>query len=269
MPYVKILDKNIYYREYGSGEPIVFLNGMMMSTSSWTPFAKIVSKDYRMITVDLLDQGRSDSCEDNYTIDTQVEFLNQFLKKLNLKKVHILGTSYGGKVALTFAIKHPTKVKSLILSNTDSYTTNIMRDIGRGWIYGASTLDGEIFSTLIMPYIYSYHYYEKNYEEIKAKGKTFEKMLNEEWYQRFKRGIESARNFNVYDELKNIKSPTLIISSEFDIITPIGYQKLIHEEIEGSKWIIIKRAGHASMYEKPEEFISIVMDFLESIKNIQ
>ena len=269
MPYVKILDKNIYYREYGSGEPIVFLNGMMMSTSSWTPFAKIVSKDYKMITVDLLDQGRSDSCEDNYTIDTQVEFLNQFLKKLNLEKIHILGTSYGGKVALTFAIKHPTKVKSLILSNTDSYTTNIMRDIGRGWIYGASTLNGEVFYTLVMPYIYSYHYYEKNYEEIKAKGKTFKKMLNEEWYQRFKRGIESARNFNVYGKLKSIKSPTLIISSEFDIITPIGYQKLIYEEIKGSKWIIIKRAGHASMYEKPEEFISIVMEFLESIKNRQ
>ncbi len=90
MPYVKILDKNIYYREYGSGEPIVFLNGMMMSTSSWTPFAKIVSKDYKMITVDLLDQGRSDSCEDKYTIDTQGgEFLNQFLGELNLKKKFI------------------------------------------------------------------------------------------------------------------------------------------------------------------------------------
>lgn len=269
MPYVKILDKNIYYREYGSGEPIVFLNGMMMSTSNWTPFAKIVSKDYKMITVDLLDQGRSDSCEDKYTIDTQGEFLNQFLKKLNLKKVHILGTSYGGKVALTFAIKHPTMVKSLILSNTDSYTTNIMKDIGKSWVYGASTLEGEIFSTLIMPYMYSYEYYEKNYKDIKTIRKIFDNILDKEWYQRFKRGIESARNFNVYDELKNIKSPTLIISSEFDIITPIGYQKLIHEEIEGSKWIIMKGVGHASMYEKPEEFISIVMDFLESIKNRQ
>ncbi len=103
---------------------------------------------------------------------------------------------------------------------------------------------------------------KKNYKDIKTIRKIFDNILDKEWYQRFKRGgIESARNFNVYDELKNIKSPTLIISSEFDIITPIGYQKLIHEEIEGSKWIIIKRAGHASMYEKPEEFISIVMDF--------
>ena len=66
MPYIKILDKKIYYKEYGDGEAIVFLNGMMMSTNSWSPFTKEVSRDYRMITVDLLDQGRSDSSEYNY-----------------------------------------------------------------------------------------------------------------------------------------------------------------------------------------------------------
>ncbi len=107
MPYVKILDKNIYYREYGSGEPIVFLNGMMMSTSSWTPFAKIVSKDYKMITVDLLDQGRSDSCEDKYTIDTQGEFLNQFLGELNLKKSSYIGNFIWWESSFNFCHKAP------------------------------------------------------------------------------------------------------------------------------------------------------------------
>lgn len=266
MPYMNIMNKNIYYKEYGSGDPIVFLNGMMMATNSWSPFTKEVSRDYRMITVDLLDQGRSDSSEYNYTIDTQVEFLKQFLDQLDLERTHILGTSYGGKVALSFAVKYPSKVKSLILSNTDCYTTNIMNDIGKSWAYGASTLDGEVFSTLVMPYIYSYEYYENNYEDIKSKGKAFDNILDKEWYKRFKRGIESASNFDVYHELKNIKSPTLIISSEFDIITPIGYQKLIHEAIEGSRWVIMKGVGHASMYEKPEEFISIVLEFLKSIK---
>ncbi|MCF6460983.1 alpha/beta fold hydrolase [Clostridium sp. Cult3] len=263
MPYMNIMNKNIYYKEYGSGDPIVFLNGMMMATNSWSPFTRKLSKDYRTITVDLLDQGRSDSSEDSYNIDVQVEFLKQFLQELNLEKVHLLGTSYGGKVALSFATKYPSNIKSLILSNTDSYTTNIMNDIGKGWIYGASTLDSRIFSTLVMPYIYSYGYYEKNHEEIKSKGKAFDNILDEEWYKRFKRGIESAKDYNVYHELKKIKSPTLIISSELDIITPIGYQKSIYEQIGGSQWIIMKGVGHASMYEKPEEFLSIVMKFLK------
>ena len=51
MPYMNIMNKNIYYKEYGSGDPIVFLNGMMMATNSWSPFTRKLSKDYRTITV--------------------------------------------------------------------------------------------------------------------------------------------------------------------------------------------------------------------------
>ena len=78
MPYINISGKNIFYKEYGSGEPIIFLNGVMMSTNSWSPFIKTLSRDFKMVTVDLLDQGRSDSYEDDYTIDTQVEILKVF-----------------------------------------------------------------------------------------------------------------------------------------------------------------------------------------------
>lgn len=144
MPYIKIMDKNIYYRQYGEGEPIVFLNGVMMGTNSWSPFIRTISKDYKMIVVDLLDQGKSDNFEVEYTIDTQAQVLKAFLDELKLKKIHLVGMSYGGKVAQSFAIKYKTKVKSLILSNTDSYTANIMRDIGKGWAYAASTLDSSI-----------------------------------------------------------------------------------------------------------------------------
>ena len=263
MPYMKIMDKNIYYKQYGEGEPIVFLNGVMMSTNSWSPFIRMVSKDYKMIVVDLLDQGKSDNCEVKYTINTQAYILKIFLDELKLKKIHLVGMSYGGKIAQTFAIKYKTKVKSLILSNTDSYTANIMKDIGRGWDYAASTLNSSIFSSIIMPYMYSHDYYERSYEDIKIKEKIFSSILDKIWYQRFKRTLNSAIDYNVSGEIKDIKVPTLIISSEFDAITPLRHQQIIHEKIQNSKWVIIKGVGHASMYEKPKEFISIIMEFLK------
>ncbi|WP_025640450.1 alpha/beta fold hydrolase [Schnuerera ultunensis] len=263
MPYVNIMNKNIYYKKYGNGEPVVFLNGMMMATNSWSPFIKTVSKNYRMITVDLLDQGKSDSYEGGYTITTQADFLKEFLDKLKLEKVHLVGMSYGGKVALSFTLKYEHKVKSLILSNTDSYTTKIMKEIGKTWDYAASTLDGNIFSSIVLPYMYSYNYYEKNYEDIEEKKKILSKILNDKWYERFSRGLQSAIDYNIQNRIGDIKLPTLIISSELDILTPIKYQYLIHQEIEGSKWIILKEVGHAAMYEKSEEYISIIMDFLK------
>lgn len=266
MPYINIKDKNIYYREYGEGDALIFLNGVAMGTNSWTPFIKTVSKDYKMVAIDLLDQGKSDSYEEYYNIDTQVEILKDFIDKMGFEKIHLLGMSYGGNVAQAFAIKYENSLKSLILSNASSRVTNIMRDIAEGWVYAASTLDSSVFSNIVLPYMYSCDYYEKNYEDMKYKERIFSKILDEEWYQRFRRNLISVEGFDVSNRLRDIKLPTLIISSEFDKITPIQYQKLMHEGIKNSRWVIMENIGHASMYEKPKEFISIVMEFLKVIK---
>lgn len=234
MPYANIKGKNIYYREFGSGEPIVFLNGLMMTTSSWSHLIKDISKKYRMVLVDLLDQGRSDSYEGEYTVETQADFLDAFLEKLNIDTTHILGVSYGGKVALTYTIKYKDKVKSLILSNTDSYTSNMMKDIKKAWAHAASTLDGEIFSNIVFPYIYSLDFYENNYEKVEDIKKTMTKVLNEDWKDRFIRNIYSALDFDVSHLIEGIEVPTLIIGSEYDLITLKEYQKFIHNKIEGS-----------------------------------
>jgi len=266
MPYVNIDGKKLYYREYGSGTPIVFLNGIMMSTASWIPFVDTVSKEYRMITVDLLDQGRSDDCEEGYTIDIQASFLMKFLDKLGLDQVILLGMSYGGKVALTFTTKYQSKVKSLIVSNTDSFTSNMMKEIGKGWAYASSTLDGDIFSSIVFPYMYSFNFYQNNYKSIENRKKALSKALSERWRDRFIRHLYSAIDYDLSHEIKNIKVPTLIISSEFDMVTFVGHQEFIHNQVKDSQWITIKGAGHAALYEKPEEYISIVMDFLKNNK---
>lgn len=262
MPYVHVKDKNIYYREYGSGEPIVFLNGVMMTTSNWLQLAKTVSKDYKVILVDLLDQGRSDSCEKEYTIDTQAEILDGFLQELGIDNTYLLGVSYGGKVALTYTIKHQHKVKSLILLNTDAFTTNIMKDIGKSWAYAASTLDGEVFLNAVFPYVYSMEFYENNYDNIMEKKRIMSKVLNEEWKDRFVRNIFSTFNFDVSHLIDTIKVPTLIIGAEYDLITLKKYQEFIHSRIKNSQLHIIKGTGHAALFEKPKEVISILMDFL-------
>ena len=262
MPYINIDNKNIHYKQYGDGEVIVFLNGMLMSTNSWSPFIRTVSKDYNMITVDLLDQGRSDSPDGEYTLDTQVEILKKFLDELGLDKVNLLGMSYGGKVALNFICRYPDMIKSLILTNTDSHTTDHMKRVANHWKEVASTLDAFKFLNSTIPYMYSYDYYKRNYEDMERKAKIFSRNMNEEWYEKFRRSLDSAGSYNVKDKLKSIKVPTLIISSELDVITPIEYQELMHREIENSKWKILKNVGHASMFEEPEEFISTVMEFL-------
>jgi pimeloyl-ACP methyl ester carboxylesterase len=94
------------------------------------------------------------------------------------------------------------------------------------------------------------------------------KALNEKWKDRFIRTLQSAIDYDVSDRIKDIKVPTLIISSELDTISFTGYQEFIHNQIENSSWVTIKEAGHAALAEKPEEYISIVMEFLRKLDKV-
>lgn len=266
MAYMQILGKNIYYEEHGEGDVIVFLNGIMMSTKSWSAFTDMFSEDYKVLYVDLMDQGLSDKADELYTQDVHVEMLKELLKNLNYNKVHLFGISYGGEVAQLFALKYGHMIKSLILANTTSYTNKSMQDLERAWDHAASTYDGSIFFNVTMPSIYSYKFYEENIEWLREREKTFNRLLDENWYNGFRRAIKSANNLNTTDRLHEINVPTMIISSELDTITPVEYQEVLYKNIPNARWTLIKDAGHASMYEKPYEFASILLGFLKTVK---
>ncbi|MFA6801511.1 MAG: alpha/beta hydrolase, partial [Acholeplasmataceae bacterium] len=124
MAYLDFKGRSIYYDVKGEGKPIVILNGIMMSTKSWEPFVKTISENNMLIRVDFFDQGQSDKLVNSaYTQSIQVDVLNYLFKELKLEKVNIVGVSYGGEVAIQFAIKHPNKVDRLVLFNTTPNTS--------------------------------------------------------------------------------------------------------------------------------------------------
>src|SRR5690606_37473892 len=104
MSYFRYLNKNVFYEVVGSGEPVLVLNGIMMSTKSWEPFKPFLSQQFQLIFVDFLDQGQSDACDAHYTQDVQVELVKALLDHLSIEKIHVVGISYGGEVALQFAV---------------------------------------------------------------------------------------------------------------------------------------------------------------------
>ena len=266
MAYKEIQGKKMYYEEYGEGEVVVFLNGIMMSTKSWSAFNDVFSQDYKLLYVDLIDQGLSDKANEQYTQDMHVEMLMELLQELGYNKVHLFGVSYGGEVAMLFALKYQYMLKSLILANTTSYTNKSMQDLEKAWDYAAATYDGSTFFSITMPSIYSYKFYEENIGWLKEREKQFDIALDKDWYEGFRRAAKSANGLNITDRLHEINVATMIISSELDTITPIEYQEILYKNIPNARWTLIKDAGHASMYEKPYEFASILLGFLKTIE---
>lgn len=260
---------DIYYEEHGTGTPLLFINGIFMSTGSWMPLMDSLKENNRIILLDLFDQGRSSRRTEDYTQKVQVDLVAAFIDYLKLDKVNVLGISYGGEIALQLAVGYPDKIDKLILSNTCSNTTPWLRDIGKSWEYSYESYDGHQFFKTCIPIVYSPKFYEKNYEWISAREDMFVELFTPDIYDAFGRLTRSAETYDVREDLANIKHETLVISSEHDYVTPPFQQRELAEAIPNAGYITIEDAGHSVMYEKPREFISAVLGFINSKTNIQ
>lgn len=241
-------------------EVMVILNGIMMSTASWAIFKEAFSKDNVLVRYDMVDQGDSTYVDYNYTQDLQVQVLDALITHLKLEKANLVGISYGASVALQYSCKYPNKVKKLVVANGVAKTSPWLKAIGDGWNEVAKSRNAEAYYNISIPYIYSPQFYSKNIEWMEAR-KAFLLPLFEDkvFLDRITRLTISAENHDTLDSLHLITADTLIISSEEDYLTPVYEQVILHEKIKNSKLVKIPECGHASMYEVPELFTSLVL----------
>ncbi len=264
MAFFEFNNKKIFYLDEGQGEPLIILNGIMMSTQSWNYLVPTMTSVLRLIRVDFLDQGQSDTCVgEKYTQDLQADVVLALIKHLKLNKVNLFGVSYGGEVALKFAIKHSNLINKLILSNTTAHTNEWLRDIGRGWNEVGRTRNGEAYYNVTIPVIYSPLFYVNNYEWMENRRKLLVPLFSDEnFLDRMERLVNSAESLDVRNSLDKINCDTLIISSEYDFITPKHEQLFLKEHIKNSSYIHINDAGHGFMYEKTKLFMALLIGYI-------
>jgi pimeloyl-ACP methyl ester carboxylesterase len=256
----------IYYESYGSGKPILILNGIMMSTLSWKPFIEAFSKDNQLILIDMLDQGKSSKLDGQvYNQDIQVEMLASFIQTQQLKDCALFGISYGGEVAIKLTIAHPALVERLMLFNTTSHNSEWLQEIGRAWNKAAS--DPEAYYSTTIPVIYSQKFYEQHIDWMNNRKAVLHQVFsNPVFMNAMVRLTNSANDLDERARLKEISCPTLVVGCEQDIITPFANQQFIAKEIKKSQLVYVPDSGHALMYEKPILFCSLVLGFTNNTK---
>lgn len=257
---------NIYYEVHGSGDPILLLNGIMMSTKSWTEFVEPFTEKNQLILVDFLGQGQSPKEYEQFYHDTQVELVEELLKHLNIAKVNLFGISYGGEIALQYVLKYPNRVKKLFLSNTCANTSYWLEEVGNAW--NQATSDGLSYYLTTIPFIYSPKFFVNNREWMEKRKAILIPLFNDkEWINSMKVLTNSSVGYDVRDRLKEIKCPTMILSCEYDFVTPTYQQKELNEKIKNSQLVFVPDSGHGIMYEKPVLFTSIVLGFFINKKD--
>lgn len=257
MATIEVSGKQIYYEIHGQGQPLMILNGIMMSTKSWHMFLKDF-KDFQVILMDFIDQGQSDSADTSYTHQVQVEAVLALIDHLGLKEITLAGISYGSEIALQVALADQKRLKQLIIFNGAAKTSFWLKDIGIAWQLAARTNNGNLFYHVAIPYIYSSGFYSDNEQWFKDRKDELLTVFTPDFLNRMDRLIASSEDYDIINRLKEIDIPVTVVSADQDFITPPHESMILIKGLKDVRAIPLADCGHASMYEKPDRFAEII-----------
>lgn len=269
MPYAKVNDINLYYELKGnleSEETVVFFNGVMASTNSWDLQVPVFEKlGYKILVHDFKGQLKSDKPKGTYTFKEHAYESKELISQLGINKVHIIGTSYGGEVAMRFAIDYPEYVKSISIVDSVSELDQVLKHFVQGWKTLAESKDGEKFFRGMLPSIYGNSFIKDNIEMLNQRAAATNNLPGEYFDGQMYLYDTFEKDVYMTDELHKIKCPALVVCGEEDILKPRKFSKIIADNIPISEFAIIPDCGHVTIFEKPNILNSLLLGFV--IKN--
>lgn len=250
---------------------IFFLHGFTCSSLDWSDVIDDIVKNFNPILIDLIGHGKSDSPEnlDYYRVESQIEQIKKIISHFTDEKIILCGYSMGGRLALSFANKYPENLSGLILeSSTYGIKNNSEREkrIKR--------------DNSICEYIKSHSIEEfVNLWMNKDIFNSLKKLPEEKYNSIIKSKLENNKiglvnsllGFgtgimpSLFDELKKIKIPTLLITGELDKKFTTTNKEMVNE-FPSANHFIIKHTGHSAHLENSTEFINRINQFLSDLK---
>jgi 3-oxoadipate enol-lactonase len=230
----------------------------MNAATSWVFQKPELSRDYRLLLYDCRGQGQSDHPDYPYSMELHADDLAALLEALEIESAHIAGISYGGEVAQAFTLKYPTLVNSLILIDTVSEVGPELELIIQSWMDALKANDPLAFFHATVPWNFSPDWITANTTILDDAKKRYQ-LLD---FPAVNRLCEAFLSVNFTDQLKEITVPTCIMVGEFDLLKGIRYARIIKEVIPHAELHILEGAGHATCWERPAEFNSVILGFL-------
>lgn len=249
---------NIHYyvSDKKNTDLIIFLHPAFSDHRAFDQQIDFFSKNYTVITIDLIGHGLSKAKKSNDKIDISIEYINEIIETEKFNKAHLIGVSMGSLIAQYFALNYPEKTTSL--TALGGYNINKEnKEIAK-----AQRLSN---LSLILRAIFSMKAFRKKIAKITCETEKGQALFytSTSYYERKSFMVMQGLQ-NVIKKRNNIKStyPTLILTGEYDIELAKKMAKNWHSEIDNSKSLIIKNAGHCANMDKPLEFNKIIEEFI-------
>ncbi|MFZ1128037.1 alpha/beta fold hydrolase [Methanoregula sp.] len=258
---ISVGDVTLAYHEYGSGYPILFINGLASAMDTWNPpLIGRISRNFRVIVFDNRGTGFSGASDEPFSVPLFAKDAAGLMERLGIARAHVLGFSMGACIAQELALMSPEKVDRLILVAGDCGGAEAVRaspDIFARLIDKSGTIEdvvNRMFPLLFPPAWLATH------DPLRYCPAVEETTSNE----------NAARQLAAFamwpgscSRLGEIRSRTLVITGDEDAVVPCENSRQLAGKIPGAELVVFPGAGHGLMYQCPDRFGETAIGFLE------
>jgi len=278
MPNTTVDGIDLYYEEHGRGEPLLLIMGLAADSRAWMFQLPDFSARYRTIIFDNRGVGRSAKPPGPYSIHGMADDADGLLRALEVERAHVVGVSMGGMIAQELALRHPQRVRGLVLACTypePDVDIERYREFSVSQLGGSITAEGEVridisalnplmFFQHMLPRVFNQSFIDKDLRKLMALfaggleyGFSLEAIMGQ---------VQAAMTHKATDRLHQIAAPTLVITGDADLLIPPGNSDLIAQSIPGAKLVKVPGGSHGFNFETPEIFNREVLSFLDSVR---
>jgi 3-oxoadipate enol-lactonase len=240
--------------EAGTGDPVIFVHGVVTTSNIFSKYLNAYSPDFRGIAVDLRGYGDSQEPESGFTITQFSKDLIALADKLEIEKPIWVGVSMGGMILQQLALDYPGRVRALVLVSTTDGAMVLDKDLPtignpRDFLEVSRNIIVESFppetpATLYQPLL----------DRIPTWSDT---VLRE--------ALTSMAQANVHGQIYKITAPTLVVVGAKDDVATPAIARGIQAQITGAR-LVEFNTGHFMMAEDPERFRTVLGEFLQTLK---
>ena len=260
MPRISIGDCQLYYERQGAGFPVIFVSGLSGYGSFWRDQLPAFARNFDCIAYDHRGVGQSDPKGSITLIEKLAEDTIGLMDALGVEKAHIIGHSAGGAVAQVMAIDHPTRLASAVIAagwtKPDAYfrrffalRKELLSRLGPSSYIQANTL-----------FLYPAAYIAANNEKLRQIEAQI--LANFPAPDTISSRIDAIMAFDRTEDLNRIKTPTLVLAAQDDMIAPAYFSEDLARRIPGAEAKFFPQGGHDFPQVVPREFNQAVTPFL-------
>jgi proline-specific peptidase len=284
-------DYETWYRVVGTGEepgkfPLLCLHGGPGAAHDYLDsLSAMADSGRRVIFYDQLGCNRSaipESRPEMWTVQLYVEEVDAVRNALGFDRIHLLGQSWGGMLAMEYALTQPEGLESLTIASSPASMIQWVAEANRLreelppqvqqtllLHEAAGTVDSPEYKEA-MQVFYDRHvcrvvpnpdYVKRSFDSIERNPEVYFTMNGPSEFH----VVGTLKQWDIIPRLGEIKVPTLVTSGRFDEATPL-IAGTVHDGIAGSQWVIFEESSHMAHAEEPERYMQVLDEFLSTVE---